>query len=247
MVSRTCLGLLERVGAHFGLVGVAAEPEGDRPHAGEPRVPVEDPGERVFEGGAVVDPGAHDDLAVYFDPPVQEDLQPTQTGRPLGIPQHLRPQFRICRVDRHEQRPQSLGQDALRIELGETGQCREVPVQERQSIVVVLEVQTPTHALGQLVDEAEGTVIVAGPDPIEDRGGDFHAHRLASVLVDPHDARQRRAGAANEDAEVTRVGEALKIDDVARLLPINAEELVAHGQTGPGCRRRRGDRSHRGS
>ena len=58
---------------------------------------------------------------------------------------------------------------------------------------------------------------------------------------------RRRTGAANEDAEVARVAEALEIDDVARLLPVNAEELVSHGQTGAGCRRRRGDRSHRGS
>ena len=68
-----------------------------------------------------------------------------------------------------------------------------------------------------------------------------------ALLVDPHDPGQRRAGAANEDAEVARVAEALEIDDVARLLPVNAEELVTHGQTGAGCRRRRGDRSHRGS
>ena len=43
------------------------------------------------------------------------------------------------------------------------------------------------------------------------------------------------------------VAESLEIDDVARLVPVEAEELVAHGQTGPGCRRRLGDRSHRGS
>ena len=66
-------------------------------------------------------------------------------------------------------------------------------------------------------------------------------------LVDPDHPWQGRAGAANEDAEVARVAEALEIDDVTRFVPINAEELVAHGQTGPGCRRRRGDRSHRGS
>jgi hypothetical protein len=90
-------------------------------------------------------------------------------------------------------------------------------------------------------------VVVAGPDPVEHGGGDFHAEGLPWTLVDPHDPGEGRAGAANEDAEVTRVAEALEIDDVARLLPINAEELVAHGQTGAGCRRRRGDRSHRGS
>jgi len=77
--------------------------------------------------------------------------------------------------------------------------------------------------------------------------GDLHPERLSCALVDPHDPGKWRTGAADEHAEVTRVAEALEIDNVARLLPVNAEELVTHGQTGAGCRRRRGDRSHRGS
>ena len=90
-------------------------------------------------------------------------------------------------------------------------------------------------------------MVVARADPVEDGRGDLDPERLPGVLVDPHDPGQRRTGAPNEDAEVTRVAEALEIDDVARLVPINAEELVSHDQTGPGCRRRLGDRSHRGS
>ena len=50
----------------------------------------------------------------------------------------------------------------------------------------------------------------------------------------------------DEDADVRAVAQALEVDDVARLVPIDAEELVTHGQAGPGSRRRRGDRSHRG-
>ena len=143
--------------------------------------------------------------------------------------------------------PEALGEDALGVELGEAGQGGEVAVQERQPVVVVLEVEAPAHALGQLVDEAERAVVVTGPDAVEDGRGDLHPERLPRLLVDPHDPGQRRAGAAHEDAEVARVAESLEIDDVARLLPVNAEELVTHGQTGAGCRRRRGDRSHRGS
>ena len=69
--------------------------------------------------------------------------------------------------------PEAFGEDAFGVELGETGERREVPVEERQPIVVVLEVEAPPHALGQLVDEAEGAVVVAGPDPVEDGRGDL--------------------------------------------------------------------------
>ena len=58
---------------------------------------------------------------------------------------------------------------------------------------------------------------------------------------------QGRAGALDHDAEVVGVGQLLEIDDVARLLPVEGEQLIAHGQAGPGSRRRLGDRSHRGS
>ena len=180
-------------------------------------------------------------------PAVEQDLEPAQAGRPLRVAQHVRPQLGVRRVDGDEQRPEPLGQDPLGVELGEAGQRGEVAVEEGQPVVVVLEVEAAPHALGQLVDEAERAVVVAGADPVEDGRGDLHAERLADDLVDPHHPWQGRAGAANEDAEVARVAEALEIDDVARLVPVNAEELVAHGQAGPGCRRRRGDRSHRGS
>src|SRR6202042_1408108 len=165
----------------------------------------------------------------------------------LRIAEHVGPQFGVGRLNGHEQRAQSFGEDAFGVEFGETGECREVPVEERQPIVVVLEVEAPAHALGQLVDEAEGAVVVTGPNPVEDGRGDLHTEGLPRVLADPHDPGKRRTGAPNEDAEVTRVAESLEIDDVARLLPVNAEELVAHGQTGAGYRRRRGDRSRRGS
>ena len=100
--------------------------------------------------------------------------------------------------------PEALGEDALGVELGEAGQRGEVPVEEGQPVVVVLQVEAAPHALGQLVDEAERAVVVAGADPVEDGRGDLHAERLPRLLVDPHDPGQRRAGAAHEDAEVAR-------------------------------------------
>ena len=123
----------------------------------------------------------------------------------------------------------------------------EVPVEEREPVVVVLEVQAAPHALGQLVDEAERAVVVAGADAVEDGRGDLDAERLAGRLVDAHEPGQRRAGAPDQDAEVVASLRRWKSMTSRGSCPFEAEELVAHGQAGPGCRRRRGDRSHRGS
>jgi hypothetical protein len=90
-------------------------------------------------------------------------------------------------------------------------------------------------------------VVVAGPDAVEHGRGDLDPEGLARLLVDTDQAWEGRAGALDHDAEVVGVTELLKIDDVARLLPVQGEQLIAHGQAGPGCRRRLGDRSHRGS
>ena len=72
-------------------------------------------------------------------------------------------------VDAHVQRRQPLGDHPLEVGLGEAGERGEVPVQERQAVVVVLQVQAAAHALGQLVDEAELAVVVAGAHPVEHR------------------------------------------------------------------------------
>ena len=157
------------------------------------------------------------------------------------------PQLGVGAVDGDEEGAEALGEDALGIELGESGEGGEVAVQEREPVVVVLEVETAPHALGQLVDEAEGAVVVAGADAVEDGRGDLDPERLAGLLVDADEAREELTGALDHDAEVVGVGELLEFDDVARLVPVEGEQLVAHGEAGASSRRRRGDRSHRGS
>ena len=75
--------------------------------------------------------------------------------------------------------------DPLEVGLGEAGQGGEVAVQERQPVVVVPHVQAAAHALGQLVDEAELAVVVAGPHPVEQGGVDLEAERLAALAGSP--------------------------------------------------------------
>ena len=156
------------MGAHLGLVGVLADPEGHGPHAGQCGVAVQDARQGVLERRTVVDAGADDDLAMHLDAPVEQHLEPPQAGGTLGVAEHVRPQVGVRGVDGDEQRPQALSQDALRIELREPRERREIPVEEGQAVVVVLEVQAAAHALRKLVDEAERTMVVTRADAIED-------------------------------------------------------------------------------
>ena len=247
-VSRTRTASSRVWGRISGSLEYRLTPEGHGPDAGQRRVEVQDAGQGVLERGAVVDPGADDDLTVHLDAPVEQHLEPAQAGRALGVAQHLRPQLGVRGVDGDEQWAEALGQDAFRVELGEPGERREVAVEEGQPVVVVLEVQAAPHALGQLVDEAERAVVVTRADAVEDGRGDLDARAAHPAALSTRTSRGSGAPARrDQDAEVVRVAEPLEIDDVARLLAVEAQELVAHGQSGPGCRRRRGDRSHRGS
>ena len=112
----------------------------------------------------------------------------SSSQRRLVAPRRLRSSRRahvgIGRVDADVQRPEPLGHDPLEVGLGETGERREVPVEERQPVVVVLQVQALAHALGQLVDEAERAVVVAGAHPVEHRARQLDAERRALGLVD---------------------------------------------------------------
>ena len=102
-------------------------------------------------------------------------------------------------VDADVQRRQALGDHPLEVGLGEAGQRREVPVQEAQPVVVVLQVQAAAQALRQLVDEAELAVVVARAHPVEHRAGHLGAERLAGAL-----ARRRRPGRSRRGARPAR-------------------------------------------
>ena len=75
----------ERVRAHVRLGVELRHPEGDDRHLGELGILVEDAGECVVEGGAVVDAGTDDDLTAHLDPVVEQGAQPAQARRPRGL------------------------------------------------------------------------------------------------------------------------------------------------------------------
>ena len=128
------------------------------------------------------------------------------------------------------QRRQALGDHPLEVELGEPGERREVPVEERQAVVVVLQVQAAAHARGQLVDEAERAVVVARAHLVEQ--GRLHrgAQRLALGLG--HHQVVHEAAAAHLELGVGGVDQQAPGDDVAGHLAVDREHLVADAQPG---------------
>ena len=76
-------------------------PSGTTHERGQLGVAVEHAGERVVEHGAVVEAGAHHDLAVDLDAVVEQGPQPAQAGGPPAVAQHLGPHVGVGGVDRH--------------------------------------------------------------------------------------------------------------------------------------------------
>ena len=85
-------------------------------------------------------------------------------------------------------------------------------------------VQAAAHALGQLVDETELAVVVAGADPVEHRRLHLDTERFAGPLGDLD--VDLETVAQHVERDVGLVGEHLPLDDVARHLPVDARDLV---------------------
>ena len=172
---------------------------------------------------------------------VEEGPQPAQARRTPPVAQHAGPHVGVGGVDAHVERGQAIGDDALQVQLGEASQRREVPVEEGEPVVVVLDVQALPQPGRQLEDEAELAVVVAGAHLVEQGGVHLGAQRLARALGDRQ--VEVEAAPAHLDVEVGLVGQQLPLDDVARLVAIEGDDLVAGLQTGS-LRRGPGRDSH---
>ena len=223
------------MGAHARLGVVAAHAERHDAERRQLRVAVEDAGQGVLEHGAVVDARAHHHLAVHLDAVVEQRPQPAQARGAAAVAEHLGADVGIGGVDRHVERAEPLGDDPLEVGLGEPGEGGEVPVEEAQPVVVVLEVEALPQARRQLVDEAELAVVVAGAHLVEQRRLHLHPERLARPLVDLHG--ELEAPPPEVEHRVGVVDEEPPLDDVAGHLPVDGVDLVAHLH--PGARGRR--------
>jgi hypothetical protein len=219
-----------RVGPHPLLPVEAAHAERHHGHRSQLREPVEHPRQGVVEDGTVVDAGAHHDLAVDLDAGVEQRPEPAQAGGTPPVAQHLGPDVGVGGVDADVEGAEALGHHPLQVGLGEAGEGGEVPVEERQAVVVVLEVEALPQTGRQLVDEAELAVVVAGPDLVEEGRGHLHAHRLTGPLVDLHGELEAAAG--DLEGRVGLVDEGPPLQDVPRGAAVDGEHLVAHGHAG---------------
>ena len=161
--------------------------------------------------------------------------QPPQADGAPPVAQHAGAHVGVGGVDRDVERRQALVDHPLEVDLREPGQRRKVAVEERQPVVVVLQVQAPAHALRQLVDETELAMVVTGAYTVEDRGRDLEPERLTSLFDD----RDLELDPAAHDLEIDHglVREQLVLDDVSGHLPVHRAELVAGPD--PGTLRRR--------
>ena len=218
------------VGPHGALVGEPADAERDTGHRGQGRVAVEHPGQRVVQDAAVVLARAHDHLAVDLDAAVQEGAQPPQAGGAAAVAEQVGTDVGVGGVDGDEQGAEALGEHPFEVHLGEAGERGEVPVQEGQPVVVVLQRQAPPHALGQLVDEAELAVVVTGPHPVEDGRRDLGAERFPRLLGDLDGEGLRDAATAHDEVQIGLVDQQAVLDDITGRPSVEREELVPRSQ-----------------
>ena len=136
-------------------------------------------------------------------------------------------------VDADVERRQPLGDHPLEVGLGEAGERGEVPVEERQPVVVVLQVEAPPQPRRQLVDEAELAVVVAGAHLVEQRGVHLDAERLArrpwrtsTVQLEPAPPHVELRGRPRRPA-------AGPLDDVAGHLAVRSRAISSPTTTAP--------------
>jgi len=178
---------------------------------------------------------------VDLDAPVEQRAEPAQTGGPPPVAQQAGADLGVGGVDRHEEGAQPLGQHPLEVHLGEPGEGGEVPVEEGQPVVVVLHRETAAHAFGQLMDEAELAVVVAGPDAVEDRRRDLDAEGFAGLLADRHREGVRHPATADDEVQFGLVHQEAVLDDVTGRATVEREELITGAESGQRGRRRGGD------
>lgn len=210
----------------FGVV--AGQAERHDPDGRQAGVPGKDLCRRPVERGAIVDAGTEHDLSVHGNPMVQERPEPSQRRRSPRVPQHSCSHRGVGGVDRDVERAEALLNDASKVQFSEAGQRREVSVEEREAVVVVLEVQRLAHPRGKLIDETELAMVVAGLDPIEDRRRESDAQGLTGDLVETNGPVP--AFSTDRDFGVRVVDELLVLDHVGRDDPVHGDEFITNRQ-----------------
>ncbi|CAB4699497.1 unannotated protein [freshwater metagenome] len=168
---------------------------------------------------------------------IQQGTKPPQTHRSAPIAQHLRAKFRVGCVNADVERRQSLGHNTLKIGLGESREGSEIPVKERESVIIVLEVQAAPHPRRKLVDEAKLAVVIAGAHLIKHRGIDLYTQRSARRLQ--HVEGQLQPIPEQIKRDFGLIGQHPVLNDVANRSTIHSDDLISGEDPKQVCRRSR--------
>ena len=122
--------------------------------------------------------------------------------------------------------------DALHLVLGQVRQRDIVAEQERQTAVVILEIQAVTHTGRQLIDEAEDALVAAGALLIHQIIGELQPQFLELLLFDAHGAPVSLRRFHDQLQTRIRDEEAI-IQHIVDLAPVDRQQLIARVQTGP--------------
>ena len=141
-------------------------------------------------------------------------------------------------VDRHVHGRESLVDDALELSIAEIGERDEVPVDEREDVVVVLDQELAPHPLGVLVHEAEDAVVVAA---LGLAGFELRAEGDA-VLPEAAHGPFGPVLSPDEKRELLLRDLRAEVDLVVELDTVDLEDPLARGKTEAGSQPRRVDR-----
>jgi hypothetical protein len=196
---------------------------------------------RPLQVRPVVEVRAQYDLRVHPDRRLRESLEPRQDFGGMARPAEQRvPQLGIGRVDRDVERREALLEDPLERSLVEVAQRDVVSVQERQSVIVVLHVEAPTHSPGQLVDEAEDALVGARRDVARPRRCELEPEIGAAPIESPRDSD---AVALDGQLEPLVAAVKVKVDHITEPVAVDRDDPIAGNEP----RRGRGrSRSHGG-
>jgi hypothetical protein len=129
-------------------------------------------------------------------------------------------------VDRDIQRRETLIFDPLPVRWAEVGEGEVGAVKKTQPIVVILEIETAPMAGGLLIDEAEGAVVVALLQAIEERLPEHEPQAVIRLLLQLHPVKAP-LGILHLQGELLLPAENLEVDEIARTDAVDAEEPVA--------------------
>ena len=111
-------------------------------------------------------------------------------------------------------RAQPLFLDTLKIPFGKIGQCNVIPVEERQTEIIIFDIQSVALSFDHLIHKAENAVVAAFADAVENRAFKTDAEVVVIVFFNA-DPTELTIGIFNFQRQIAFRRKVLIIDDIA--------------------------------